>query len=465
MSEEASVLVLGAGLSGLACAHALLRAGCDVRVLEAASRVGGVVGSVREAGFVFEMGPHTLQARSAEFRRLCGELGIADRLMVSNPEVRRRYLWVDGRLQPLPGNPVQLLTTPILSLRAKLRILSEGFRPWKAPADGAEPDMQSLLEERIGAEATRKLGGAFVRGIYAAELKDLGLRSAFPKLEELLRTHGSFLRALAQAKGELEDLPGPKVGALELLGFEGGLQELVDALERQLEGRLATNQSVQRLERVGRGWRVHALGSDGRVCVHQAQEVVLALPAPAVKGLLQPLLGSDAPGFPPMEHGDVVLVQLGFERSAEHCLPPGFGFLVPPGEFGAQPRALGVIFTSNLFPARAPQGMQSIACFYSRSSLEGLDERARIEQAGRDLALALGWKTTPRAIVSRIWNWNQVIPRYSAGHRDRVNALQQSLRARTPGLHLAGPWVGGVSVEQVIARGRSVAADVRKVSG
>lgn len=299
MSEEASVLVLGAGLSGLACAHALLRAGCDVRVLEAASRIGGVVGSVREAGFVFEMGPHTLQARSAEFRRLCGELGIADRLMVSNPEVRRRYLWVDGRLQPLPGNPVQLLTTPILSLRAKLRILSEGFRPWKAPVDGAEPDMQRLLEERIGAEATRKLGGAFVRGIYAAELKDLGLRSAFPKLEELLRTHGSFLRALAQAKGELEDLPGPKVGALELLGFEGGLQELVDALERRLEGRLATERKVQRLERAGRGWRVHALGSDGRVRVHQAQEVVLALPAPAVKGLLQPLLGSDAPDFPP----------------------------------------------------------------------------------------------------------------------------------------------------------------------
>jgi oxygen-dependent protoporphyrinogen oxidase len=465
MSESASVLVVGAGLCGLACSHALHRAGWDVRVLEASSRIGGVVGSVREAGFVFEMGPHTLQARSVEFRRLCGELGIAHRLISSNPEVRRRYLWVDGRLQPLPKKPLQLLTTPILSLRAKLRILSEGFRPWKAPLDGVEPDMQSLLEERIGAEATRKLGGAFVRGIYAAELKDLGLRSAFPTLDELLRVHGSFLRGLAQTRRELEDLPGPKVGAWELLGFEGGLQELVDALGHQLKGRIATNRKVQRLERVERGWRVHALAPDGSVSVHQARDVVLALPAPVVGGLLQPLLGSETPGFPPIQHGDVVLVQLGFERSAEHSLPPGFGFLVPPGEAGAQPRALGVIFTSNLFPARAPQGMQSAACFYSRSSLEGLDERARIEQAGRDLALALGWKATPRAIASRIWNWNEVIPRYSAGHRDRVDALQHSLRARAPGLHLAGPWVGGVSVEQVIACGRSVAAELRKGSG
>jgi protoporphyrinogen oxidase len=53
-----------------------------------------------------------------------------------------------------------------------------------------------------------------------------------------------------------------------------------------------------------------------------------------------------------------------------------------------------------------------------------------------------------------------VIPRYSPGHRDRVEALELLLRSRAAGLHLAGPWVGGVSVEQVIARGRLVAGRI-----
>ncbi len=450
MSAQAPIAVLGAGLSGLACAHALTRAGRGCIVLEAADRVGGVVGSVRDKGFLFEMGPHTLQARSGEFRRLCGELGIAERLIASHPAVRERYLWVDGRLRALPKKPWQLLTTSILSWKAKLTILSEGFRPWKAPSDGGELDMQSLLEERIGAEAARKLAGAFVRGIYAADLADLGVRSAFPKLDELLVQHRSFLRALASISQVAEDLPGPKVAGMELLSFPEGLDELVRALTRALGERIHTQRAALSIARSGGAWRVRT--TQGEL---EARELVLALPAPQARTLLEPHAD-----MPEIAHGDLVLVQQGFSLPEGERWPRGFGFLVPPGERGPQPRALGVIFSSNLFAGRAPRGMHSTASFYARSALEGLDDGERIAQAGRDLALGLGWKRPPQALASRIWNWNSVIPRYSPGHRDRVEALEQLLRSRAAGLHLAGPWVGGVSVEQVIARGRLVAGRI-----
>ena len=116
-----------------------------------------------------------------------------------------------------------------------------------------------------------------------------------------------------------------------------------------------------------------------------------------------------------------------------------------------------MIFASNLFAGRAPPGCVSVAGFYRGEDLEALDESARIAQSGRDLALALGLSAAPQPRVGATRSWKNVIPRYSTGHRGRVRALCAMLAQRAPGVHLAGPWVDGVSVESVIARGRAVA--------
>src|SRR5215211_4268124 len=129
-------IVVGAGVSGLACAFDLARAGADVRVLEAAPRPGGVVGTLEVAGFRFERGPNTIQASAAEFRRLCADLGLLERLIVSSDAARERYLFHRGALRALPSSPVALLATPLLSARGKLRLLSEPLRRFTPPAPG-----------------------------------------------------------------------------------------------------------------------------------------------------------------------------------------------------------------------------------------------------------------------------------------------------------------------------------------
>ena len=448
------VLVLGAGLSGLACAFDLARAGRDVKVLEAAPRAGGVVGTTERDGYRFEMGPHTLQASSESFRRLCGDLEIAERLIASRPEARERYLWHKGSLRALPASLPAMIATPLLSLGGKLRIATEVLRRFKPPADGSEPDMESFLVERIGREAALRLGGAFVRGIYAAELRDLGAASAFPRMYAAARDHGGLVRGLALNKKEkTEPVPGPDVPRTDLLSFPGGLQELVDALAQALGPRLHLGEPALAIERAGPLWRVKT-----KLATHEAPELVLALPLPPALELLRGL-GLDSTELARVRHAHVVLVHAGFARADLPTFPPGFGFLVPPPEAGSGPgpKALGMIFASNLFPGRAPENSVSIAGFYRGEDLEALDEAARIAQAGRDLALALGLGTPPRPQLGATRSWKNVIPRYSAGHRARVRQLCSALAERAPGLHLAGPWVDGVSVELVIARGRSVA--------
>lgn len=445
------LIVVGAGLSGLACAHAWVRAGRECLVLEAEAHAGGVVGSVEKDGFRWERGPHTVQARSAEFRRLCGELGIASRLIASNAEVRERYLYLDGRLQRVPMSPPALLKSSVLSWRSKARIATEFFRRWQAPNAVMEHDMQAVLEERLGLEATRKLGAAFVRGIYAADLPELGLRSAFPRLDAALREHGGIVRALLHSKDSAAQLPGPKVAAMELLSFPKGLQELVDALHSSMGARLRCSCAVLGLERHPLGWSVRTAADH-----YLAERVVLALPAKATARLLDSILDKPS-GLDQIRHGNISLVHLGFERGAWNPAPRGFGFLVPPGEPAPQPKALGVIFSSNLFPDRAPQGQFSSASFYRSEDLAELDEAAIIAQACADLALGLSLKAAPRPQTTMIQRWKEVIPRYSVGHRQRIADLTLQLSNAAHGVHLAGPWVDGVSVEQVIARGRYVA--------
>lgn len=51
------VVIVGAGLGGLATAVRLLAAGCDVIVIEAEATTGGRAGQIRSSGFVFDTGP------------------------------------------------------------------------------------------------------------------------------------------------------------------------------------------------------------------------------------------------------------------------------------------------------------------------------------------------------------------------------------------------------------------------
>ena len=452
-----TVLVLGAGLSGLACAFDLARAGREVRVLEAAPRAGGVVGTTRQDGYQFETGPHTLQASSETFRRLAGDLGIAERLVASDPNGRERYLWHQGALRALPSSLGSAITTPLLSFGGKLRIATEIFRRYRPPADGSEPDMESFVSDRLGREAALRLGGAFVRGVYAAELRELGAASAFPRMWAAARDHGGLVRGLAlKKKPKAEPLPGPAVPRMDLLSFPGGLQELVDALTKELGPRLVVNAQAQGIERTPQGWRARTAQG-----VHEANELVLAMPLLPALELLRPL-GADVRELAATRHAHVVLVHAGYARESLPGFPRGFGFLVPPPEAGSGPgpRALGMIFASNLFAGRAPEGCVSVAGFYRGEELEALDEATRIAQAGADLKLALGLREEPRALVGATRSWKNVIPRYSTGHRARVRALCAGLLQRAPGVHLAGPWVDGVSVEMVLARGRAVARAV-----
>lgn len=468
------VLVVGAGISGLACAFDLARGGQDVTVLEAGSEVGGVVGSVQVDGFHFENGPNTVQSTARHFRGLAGDLGIADRLIVSRSEAKVRFLYHRGRLVPLPRGPFSFLFSPLLSVAAKWHILTEGFRNYEhVRDDDIEPNFETFLRGRIGAEATRRLAGAFVRGVYAAEIDQLGARSAFPRLWSLVNDSGGLLRGVRTAFRTMrrEVLPGPQTMRGDLLSFSSGLGELPRCIARELGDRMRTGVRVTALARQGSGWSVTTDGGENLA----AERVVLAVSAPVAHSLLAPLVGN-GPGslhvasLTGINHAAVTLVHLGLRRSAAAAgsgpvLPPGFGFLVPPDESREAPQwgvpsALGTLFVSNLFSGRAPEGDAAVTSFYRTEDVVNEDEHTLRARALRDLVLATGQPNAAEVVASRIQRWENVIPRYGVGHARIVDDLCATVASALPGLALAGNYTGGVSVDDCIARGRAVAEDI-----
>lgn len=467
------MIVVGAGLSGLAAGFDLSRGGADVSVLEASDRAGGVVGTIERNGFLFETGPSTVPASSEAFRRLCGDLGIAERLIATSSAADERYLFLRGRLQTLPRSPAGFLLSPVLSVRARFHVASELFRRWKPPASDSsaasgatEPTMEAFVCERLGPEAARILAGAFVRGVYAAELVDLGAKSAFPRMWKACEEHGGLIRGLfAAGRKRLPELPGPSAPRTALLSFPQGLQELVGALRRALGDLLRTRCEVESLERTGSGWVVRTRGGDARV----GDRVVLAVPAPVAAKLLAPVTPKTVPldSLRRVRHASVTLVHLGLERAQVPSLPRGFGYLVPPRVAGASfseadgvPRVLGTVFASNLFPGRAPDGCVAVSSFYSSADVGNPDDRELATIACEDLARGLREPRPPKPLAFDVRRWADVIPRYAPGHAERMEELTKTARKALPGLHWAGSYVAGVSVEQVIARGRLVAAEI-----
>jgi len=175
------IAVIGGGLGGLAAARALVAAGHDPHVLEAASRTGGVLHTSTSEGYVREQAASSfLGSPPRGARALCEQLGVP--VEQASPRAKRRWIFIDGKLRALPRNPFEMVRTDLLTWRGKLDLLREPLRP---PRDAGDESVYAFAARRFGAETARAVVAPFVTGIYAADAHDVSLEAAFPKLAEL----------------------------------------------------------------------------------------------------------------------------------------------------------------------------------------------------------------------------------------------------------------------------------------
>ena len=444
------VAVIGGGLTGLVAAHRLAAQGAQTVLFEASGTTGGVIRSEREGAWLAEAGPNTLLDSAPAARSLLDELGLSTRVLRAGPSAKNRYIVRGGRPLPLPSGPAGFVFTRLFSLRAKLRLLREPFiRP--APAD-AEESLADFALRRLGREFLDYAVDPFVSGVYAGDPARLSVKAAFPKLQALEQAHGSLIRgALAKRNASA----GPKGS---ILSFPEGLAELPATLTAGLGGRVRTGTPIAGVRRTASG-HFRLIGPAPGLGEELWDTVALALPSSPLAEFRfedeaadrEPLPMSAAALSP---HPPLASVFLGFRRdSVAHPLD-GFGVLAPSVE---RRGILGVLFSSSLFPERAPQGAVALTVMIGgvrQPEKALLGDEALTALACTELNALLGVSGTP--IHRRIHRWPRAIPQYTAAiHGLRRRAAE--VEAAFPGLLIGGQAVDGVALGACIEAGEKLA--------
>jgi oxygen-dependent protoporphyrinogen oxidase len=439
-------IVIGAGISGLVAAYRMKRAGRDVLLLESSDRPGGVIRTRKVDGFLLEQGPNSVRMTD-ELEALASDLGIEREIVTGDPRAPR-YVFRDGRLVPAPMGPASLVTTPLLSARAKLRLLAEPFVG--RPPGIAEQSIEQFFSRRLGREIHDVLISAFVSGIYAGDTTKLSAEAVFPKLVEMEREHGGLARgAVAALRARRREVaaaapePKPRRRSMTIMSFASGLARLPERLGEALGESLALNASVEAVERVADRFGVLTAAGER----FEARELVVATPARAAADLLGALAPSAAELLDAIEYSPLASVTLAYERDevAHECT--GFGFLAPRT---SGLRTLGGIFPSSLFPGRAPEGWHSFTCFVGGAtdpSAVELDDEELVGLVAADLGRAVGARGEPK--VLSVTRWAHAIPQYTIGHTARVAAIERD--AAAAGVRLLGNYLHGVSVGECVA--------------
>ena len=157
-------MVIGAGITGLACAFRLRQLGMRPLVLEASGKAGGVISTARRNGFLFEAGPQSPRFPQSVWT-LIHELRLEDEFVAGDPRAKR-YILRNGQLHRAPFSASGLLTTGLVGLKAKYLLLSEVFRRACPPA--GEESLAEFVRRKFGDEVLDYLVDPFIQRSFLA---------------------------------------------------------------------------------------------------------------------------------------------------------------------------------------------------------------------------------------------------------------------------------------------------------
>jgi len=441
------IAVIGGGITGLTAAWHLKQRGRNVVVFEAAPVPGGAIRSYREEGWLHEAGPNSLLEGSESVATFIDAIGLGTRRIYAAEAAKNRYVVRGGKLMALPASPIGFLKTRLFSTRAKVRMLSEPFRT--RSSSNCEESVADFVERRLGREFLDYAINPFVGGVYAGDPRQLSVRHAFPKLHALEQQHGSLFRGAFKQRNTSG---GPKG---RIFSFPNGLAELPNAIVRSLDDAVWLSTRVTQVRRAETHWEIVS-ESHGTSRVNQFSSVICALPGDALAGLpFKSVAGADRLSVVrEIKHPPVVSVFTGFRiKNVPHPLE-GFGLLVPEVE---QRSILGTLFSSTLFPGRAPDDMVGLTTFVGgvRSpELASLDDLSLARLVGNELWELLGVNGPIQYLDVR--RWPRAIPQYTLGY-DRYQEIFSAIEAATPGLFIGGNVRDGISIGSCIESGTRLA--------
>jgi oxygen-dependent protoporphyrinogen oxidase len=475
-----NVVVIGAGISGLVCAHRLKALGKDVVLIEKTERPGGVIRSDRIGDYLVERGPNSSRG-TREMMDLVDELGIAGDLVEGDPKAPS-FIYFGGALHRVPMGPAGLVMTDVLSIGSKLRLLTEPLR--RARQSEAEESVESFFARRLGPQLARRVVAPFISGIYAGDAASLSIQAAFPGLAALEREHGGIIKGAfkeltraRKARAAAPDSVAPASGQTDgrtragkrkrpprLASFRNGMSFLPERLaanmgESFIKGSADIELSICRgdppgCSGVSAGGFIVNYSRSQRLEAIRCDHVVIGTPAWAAAEMIRPLSAELAGLLDEITYPPLAVVCVAYDERAVRAAVNGFGFLAVPGE-GLS--ILGCLFSSSLFPGRAPDGKVLFTTFIGGAlnpRVSRLADSDLVALVHEDLRKVLRITGDPELVG--ITRYERSIPQYNIGHAARIQRIEEIL-GQIQGLSIVGNYLHGVSTGDCIKEAERIA--------
>ncbi|KAG4927240.1 hypothetical protein JHK84_052896 [Glycine max] len=440
------VAVVGAGVSGLAAAYKLKSHGLDVTVFEAEGRAGGRLRSVSQDGLIWDEGANTMTESEIEVKGLIDALGLQEKQQFPISQ-HKRYIVKNGAPLLVPTNPAALLKSKLLSAQSKIHLIFEPFM-WKRSDPSNVCDENSVesvgrfFERHFGKEVVDYLIDPFVGGTSAADPESLSMRHSFPELWNLEKRFGSIIAGALQSKlfakrektGENRTALRKNKHKRGSFSFQGGMQTLTDTLCKELgKDDLKLNEKVLTLayghdgSSSSQNWSITSASNQS---TQDVDAVIMTV------------------SYVPISVMITTFKKENVKRPLE-----GFGVLVPSKEQKNGLKTLGTLFSSMMFPDRAPSDLYLYTTFIGGTQNRELaqastDELRKIVTS--DLRKLLGAEGEP-TFVNHFY-WSKGFPLYGRNYGSVLQAIDK-IEKDLPGFFFAGNYKGGLSVGKAIASG------------
>ncbi|MBF0195755.1 MAG: protoporphyrinogen oxidase [Magnetococcales bacterium] len=448
------IVIIGGGISGLSTALFLHKGGATVKVLESRKEPGGNLLTTNPSGYQIEHGPNSTMQKPGREEDALGRImdAVGIRPVVANAQANKRFIVRDQQLAALPSSPLSFLTTKAFSTSAKLRLLWEPFIG-KATK---EESIAQFVERRLGREFLDYAIDPFVSGVYAGNTHSLSVQAATAKIYALEKNHGSLIRGALF--GRQKNISGMPKG--RLISFAKGMGELPKAISQTLpSGSILSSTNVIRIKKQKNRWLVYWEGSGGQAGIEEADQVVLATPASQTAKILEETSPEASHLLSTIHYPPILSIAIAYSRKDVTHPLDGFGFLVPRCE---KIRTLGSLFSSTLFPGRAPKNEVLLTNFIGGATdlaVETTGDKELASQVAKNISNLLGINGKPNFV--HVTRYRESIPQYTLGHLQKLESIEKAL-SNINGLHLRCNYSGGISVGDCVRNGELLAQKIQQ---
>ncbi len=441
-TSSKSVVIIGAGVSGLCAAYMLKKRGVNVTVLEKDSEPGGTMKTLHNGGWLIEAGPNSALETTPLFQQLFDELEITNRRLYASEEASNRYIVRKGKLHALPMSPSAFLKSRLWSWNGKIRLLKEPF----VGRAKREETVAEFVRRRLGNEFLDYAINPFVAGVYAGNPEQLSVQTAFPKLYALEEKYGGLMKGMVLGRKDRKQRAEKAKDRARLFSFTGGLEVFPKAIAERLGNSVKLDSAVDRIIPVRAGrFPVYTVSykHDNIQFTTEANAVVLATPAYGAAAIVRPIDPAMAATLESIYYPPVVEVFLGFRQEDIKRPLDGFGFLVPEVE---RRKTLGTIWSSALFPNRAPAGTTALTTFVGgarQPELTTSSDEQIMDIVLSELRSIMEIDGSP--VYSKIIRWERAIPQYNLGYYKILKAIEQ-FEQNFQGTFVCSNYRGGIAV-------------------